>query len=140
MYRIEYLSYRQGPYRIRIVSAADRIVPALVFTNRYLGWGQSKLLGGSEAREYVFIGYTYRVRVWIRLVYWSIGDRSTWSARGMLSEQYHYSPLCIIILCKHSIQAQVYKHTFMILRVNPPIFCYATLFIFYHHHCRSYIL
>ena len=30
VYRIEYVSYRQGPYRIRIVSAADRIVPALV--------------------------------------------------------------------------------------------------------------
>jgi len=29
VYRIEYVSYRQGPYRIRIVSAADRIVPAL---------------------------------------------------------------------------------------------------------------
>jgi len=31
VYRIEYVSYRQGPYRIRIVSAADRIVPALVY-------------------------------------------------------------------------------------------------------------
>ena len=30
VYRIENVSYRQGPYRIRIVSAADRIVPALV--------------------------------------------------------------------------------------------------------------
>jgi len=30
VYRIEYVSYRQGPYRIRIVSAADRIVPALL--------------------------------------------------------------------------------------------------------------
>jgi len=30
VYRIEYVSYRQGPYRIRIVSAADRIVPALI--------------------------------------------------------------------------------------------------------------
>ena len=30
VYRIEYVSYRQGPYRIRIVSAADRIVQALV--------------------------------------------------------------------------------------------------------------
>ena len=29
MYRIEYVLYRQGLYRIRIVSAADRIVPAL---------------------------------------------------------------------------------------------------------------
>ena len=29
VYRIEYVSYRQRPYRIRIVSAADRIVPAL---------------------------------------------------------------------------------------------------------------
>jgi len=29
VYRIEYVSYRQGPYRIRIVSAADRIVPAI---------------------------------------------------------------------------------------------------------------
>ena len=29
VFRIEYVSYRQGPYRIRIVSAADRIVPAL---------------------------------------------------------------------------------------------------------------
>ena len=33
MYRIEYVSYRQGPYRIRIISAADRIVPALVARN-----------------------------------------------------------------------------------------------------------
>jgi len=31
VYRIEYVSYRQGPYRIRIVSAADRIVPALTY-------------------------------------------------------------------------------------------------------------
>jgi len=30
VYRIEYLSYRQGPYRIRIDTADDRIVPALV--------------------------------------------------------------------------------------------------------------
>jgi len=30
VYRIKYLWYRQGPYRIRIVSAADRIVTALV--------------------------------------------------------------------------------------------------------------
>jgi len=30
VYRIEYVLYRQGPYRIRIVSAADSIVPALV--------------------------------------------------------------------------------------------------------------
>ena len=30
VYCIEYVSYRQGPYRIRIVSAADRIVPALI--------------------------------------------------------------------------------------------------------------
>jgi len=34
VYRIEYVSYRQGPYRIRIVSAADRIVPALVYTDK----------------------------------------------------------------------------------------------------------
>jgi len=31
VYRIEYVSYRQGPYRIRIVSAADRIIPALLW-------------------------------------------------------------------------------------------------------------
>jgi len=30
VYRIEYVLYLRGPYRIRIVSAADRIVPALV--------------------------------------------------------------------------------------------------------------
>jgi len=30
VYRIEYASYRQGPLRIRIVLATDRIVPALV--------------------------------------------------------------------------------------------------------------
>jgi len=35
VYRIEYVSYRQGPYRIRIVSAADRIIPALIPS--YLG-------------------------------------------------------------------------------------------------------
>jgi len=33
VYRIEYVSYRQGPYPIRIVSAADRIVPALMKKN-----------------------------------------------------------------------------------------------------------
>jgi len=36
VYRIEYVSYRQGPYRIRIVSAADRIVPALMRSHTYL--------------------------------------------------------------------------------------------------------
>ena len=30
VYRIEYILYRQGQYRICIISAADRIVPALV--------------------------------------------------------------------------------------------------------------
>jgi len=30
-YRIEYLPYRQGPYRIRIVLTADRIVPAQMY-------------------------------------------------------------------------------------------------------------
>jgi len=30
VYRIENVSYRQGPYRIRIDSVDDRIVPALV--------------------------------------------------------------------------------------------------------------
>jgi len=30
VYRIEYVSYRQGPYQIRIDTADDRIVPALV--------------------------------------------------------------------------------------------------------------
>ena len=38
LYRIEYVLYRQGPYRIRIASAADRIVPALNFTGIILGW------------------------------------------------------------------------------------------------------
>jgi len=32
VYRIEYASYRQGPYRIRIDTADDRIVPALETT------------------------------------------------------------------------------------------------------------
>jgi len=32
VYRIEYVSYRQGPYRIHIDTADDRIVPALVCT------------------------------------------------------------------------------------------------------------
>jgi len=32
VYRIENVSYRQGPYRIRIDTADDRIVPALVPT------------------------------------------------------------------------------------------------------------
>ena len=32
VYRIEYVSYRQGPYRIRIDTADDRIVPALIQT------------------------------------------------------------------------------------------------------------
>jgi len=30
VYRIKYVSYRQGPYRIRIDTADDHIVPALV--------------------------------------------------------------------------------------------------------------
>jgi len=33
VYCIEYVSYRQGPYRKRIVSAAYRIVPALISTD-----------------------------------------------------------------------------------------------------------
>ena len=32
MYRIEYVLYRQGPYRIRIDTADYRVVPALDFT------------------------------------------------------------------------------------------------------------
>ena len=32
VYRIEYVSYWQGPYRICIETAADRIVPAIVNT------------------------------------------------------------------------------------------------------------
>ena len=32
VYCIEYVSYRQGPYRIRIDTADDRIVPALLNT------------------------------------------------------------------------------------------------------------
>jgi len=35
VFRIEYVSYRQGPYRIRIDTADDRIVPALVLTLSY---------------------------------------------------------------------------------------------------------
>ena len=35
MYRIEYVSHRQGPYRIRIDTADDRIVPALVIMVEY---------------------------------------------------------------------------------------------------------
>jgi len=31
VYRIEYLPYRQGPYRIRKVLTADRIVPAQMY-------------------------------------------------------------------------------------------------------------
>jgi len=34
VYHIEYVSYRQGPYRIRIDTAADRIVPALAKSNK----------------------------------------------------------------------------------------------------------
>ena len=33
VYHIEYVSYRQGPYQIRIDTATDRIVPALVHTD-----------------------------------------------------------------------------------------------------------
>ena len=36
VYRIEYVSYRQGPYRIHIVLAADRIVLALIYTAVYI--------------------------------------------------------------------------------------------------------
>ena len=34
VYRIEYVSYRQGPYPIRINTSADRIVPALLTTHK----------------------------------------------------------------------------------------------------------
>ena len=34
VYSMEYVSYRQGPYRILIVSADDRIVPALLTIER----------------------------------------------------------------------------------------------------------
>ena len=33
MYRIEYVSYRQGPYQICIDTAADRMVPVLLSTS-----------------------------------------------------------------------------------------------------------
>ena len=33
VYRIEYVLYRQGPYRIRIDTADDRIVPALIIVS-----------------------------------------------------------------------------------------------------------
>jgi len=33
VYHIEYVSYRQGPYRIRIDTADDRIVPALLISD-----------------------------------------------------------------------------------------------------------
>jgi len=36
VYRIEYVSYRQGPYRIRIDTADDRIVPALLGTSEWI--------------------------------------------------------------------------------------------------------
>ena len=36
VYRIEYVLYRQGLYRLRIVSTADGIVPALDDTNNCL--------------------------------------------------------------------------------------------------------
>ena len=52
VYRIEYVSYRQGPYRIRIVSAADRIVPALVtvmeqlkYANQVIYWANTYFQG-----------------------------------------------------------------------------------------------
>ena len=35
VYRIQYVSYRQGPYRIRIDTADDRIVPALLIITAY---------------------------------------------------------------------------------------------------------
>jgi len=35
VYRIKYVSYRQGPYRIRIDTADDRIVPALLIITAY---------------------------------------------------------------------------------------------------------
>jgi len=35
-YRIEYVSYRQGRYRTRIDTAADRIVPALIINCRHI--------------------------------------------------------------------------------------------------------
>jgi len=52
VYRIEYVSYRQGTYRIRIVSAADRIVPALSSRRplpelfNFCPWGQNLLSPG----------------------------------------------------------------------------------------------
>jgi len=36
VYRIEYVSYRQGPYRIRINTADDHIVPAQI--NSFEQW------------------------------------------------------------------------------------------------------
>jgi len=42
VYRIEYVSYWQGPYRIRIDTADDRIVPALI--SRVEGTSSDQLL------------------------------------------------------------------------------------------------
>jgi len=39
VYRIEYVSYRQGPSRIRIDTADDRIVPALIYTF-FVSWAR----------------------------------------------------------------------------------------------------
>jgi len=36
VYRIQYVSYRQAPYRMRIDTADDRIVPALVLSTSIL--------------------------------------------------------------------------------------------------------
>jgi len=36
VYSIEYVSYRQGHYRIRIISAADHIVPALISMHTFV--------------------------------------------------------------------------------------------------------
>ena len=50
VYRIEYVSYRQGLYRIRIVSAGDRIVPALIDTYMY-----TQYQGSSAIPYYIHI-------------------------------------------------------------------------------------
>ena len=53
MYRIEYVSYQQGPYRIRIDTADDRIVPALEAS----GWPE---LCKTEENRHQYIQQYYK--------------------------------------------------------------------------------
>jgi len=55
VYRIEYVSYRQGPYWKRIVSADDRIVPALVMKVFFCCFRQACIFSSSILKALILI-------------------------------------------------------------------------------------